>query len=195
MQPTTKLEAVNEILACVGETPVSSLSTGYVEADMALNTLNNVNREVQAKGWNFNTEVAYTLPISTIGEALLPTNALKADGSSQTSTDDWVMRGSKMYNRATKTFISTLDSLNVDMVILIAFEDLPEAARRYITLRAARMVQDRTLGLPYPHSFSIQDEQLALIELKDSDADVNDFNIFNSFDTYQIINRTGGRVR
>jgi hypothetical protein len=194
MLPTSKLEAVNEILSCVGETPVNSLSSGYVEADMALNTLNTVDREVQSQGWNFNTETSYTINPSTSGDLVLPANTLKADGSTKTLTEDWVQRGGKMYNRITHSQTAAT-AVKVDLTIKIEFEELPEAARRYITLRAARLTQDRTLGLPYPHSFSLQDEQQALIELRDMDADVNDFSIFDSFDTYQIVNRTGGRVR
>jgi hypothetical protein len=41
----------------------------------------------------------------------------------------------------------------------------------------------------------MQDEHNALIELRDMDAEVNDFSIFDSFDTYQIINRSGGNIR
>jgi len=53
----TELEAVNSMLAAIGEAPVSTL-TGATQADvqMAINILRDVTREVQSWGWRFNTE-------------------------------------------------------------------------------------------------------------------------------------------
>ena len=53
----TELEAVNMLLAAVGEAAVSSLETATtVEVTQAKNLLSNVNRAAQQKGWHFNTE-------------------------------------------------------------------------------------------------------------------------------------------
>jgi hypothetical protein len=194
MLPTSKLEAINEMLSCVGEAPVNQLNTGFVEADVAENILDGVTREVQTKGWNFNTETKYELIPNTNNELVVPSNTLKADGTNITETEDWVLRGGKMYNRVEKSYTS-LVPVPVTIVICLDFETLPEAARRYITLKSARILQDRTIGLPQLHQASAQDEMQAWVELKDMDMDVSDYSIFDAFDTYQIINRTGGRVR
>lgn len=194
MLPTSKLEAINEMLSCVGEAPVSQLNTGFVEADVAENILDGITREVQTKGWNFNTETKFELMPDMNNEVVVPANTLKADGTTQTALEDWVLRGGKMYNRKGKTYTS-IAPVSVTLVICLDFETLPEAARRYITLKSARVFQDRTVGLPNLHQFNAQDEMQAWIELKDMDMDVSDYSIFDSFDTYQIINRTGGRVR
>ena len=52
---TTELEAVNSMLATIGEAPVNSITgTLPLDASLAKNTLNEINREVQSAGWHFN---------------------------------------------------------------------------------------------------------------------------------------------
>ena len=53
---TTQLEAVNTLLHTIGEAPVNSLTgTLPIDATLALNTINEISREVQAAGWHFNS--------------------------------------------------------------------------------------------------------------------------------------------
>ena len=52
----TELQAVNEILASVGQAPVTTLEQTNPDVAIAYNTLLEVNREVQAEGWTFNKE-------------------------------------------------------------------------------------------------------------------------------------------
>jgi len=57
LTPMTELEAVNILLAAIGEAAVSSLETATtVEVTQAKKLLSNVNRAAQQKGWHFNTE-------------------------------------------------------------------------------------------------------------------------------------------
>ena len=53
---TTELEAVNIMLAAIGEAPINSLiGTLPVDARIAQSTLTEVNKSVQSEGWSFNT--------------------------------------------------------------------------------------------------------------------------------------------
>jgi hypothetical protein len=194
MLPTTKLEAVNDMLSGIGEAPITSLTAGYVEGDIALNILDSISREVQSSGWNFNTERKFSVAPDLNSNLVLPSNALKADGEKQTLDEHWIMRDGKLYNKAKQTFTWTVP-VEITLVRGLDFDELPEAARRFITLKAGRQFQDRTMGIKVQHDASREDEHRAWIELQDFDADVQDFNIFDNFDTYQIVNRTGGRVR
>ena len=56
---TTQLQAVNSMLSTIGEAPVNSLDSGLVDAETAETVLNEVSRDVQSFGWNFNTEPDY----------------------------------------------------------------------------------------------------------------------------------------
>lgn len=191
MTPTSKIEAVNVMLSSIGEAPVNSLSSGLLDAELAETILNNANREVQAKGWHFNTETGYTLtPDNVTKNIMLPSNALAVDGDTQNANINVAMRGGKLYNRAKHTF--TFDSpVKVTMTLLLDYEDIPEVARRYIALRAARVFQDRTIGSSELHGFQQRDELEAKIELEEQENNDADYNIFNSSHTYSIINRRG----
>ena len=51
----TELEAVNEVLAAVGDQPVQTLAAGtYIEAVRIQQILRNTSRRIQSKGWWFN---------------------------------------------------------------------------------------------------------------------------------------------
>ena len=190
LQPTTKLEAVNVMLTSIGEAPVNSLISGLEDAELAETILESVNRETQSKGWIFNTDIKITLKRNTSNEIVLPNNYLRVDtrGTLRSSTQDIVERGRKLYDRITNSFTFTSDVV-VDAVILLDFTDIPEVARRYITIRSARIFQDRVLSSTNIHRFQLQDEQQAYIELQDYHAETADFNIFDNYDTFSIIDR------
>ena len=76
------------------------------------------------------------------------------------------------------------------VVSLLDFENIPEQARRYITIRASRIFHDRTLGANALHRFSRQDELVALSILKQSEASVADHSIFNSHDQFKTVSRS-----
>lgn len=62
LTPLTELEAVNEILASIGESPVNTIENPTnVDVINCLRILRNVNRRVQSKGWTFNKIDSYTL--------------------------------------------------------------------------------------------------------------------------------------
>ena len=82
----------------------------------------------------------------------------------------------------------------MNAVVLLDFEDLPEAARRYITIRAARIFQDRVVSSNDLHIYQERDELMALVELKDSDNQVLDTTIFDNYSVVSVLDRTGGGV-
>ena len=192
MNPTTKLEAVNTLLATIGESPVNSLTSGLVEASLAEQTLDNVSRAVQSMGWSFNTDLTFKLTPDANNEINLPANCLHVDTTAlrMSSESDLVQRGMKMYDRIKNSYTMAIP-IEVDMVVLLNFDEMPETARRYATVRAARILQDRVLGSDALHSFNSADEESAWIALVHNESDVKDLNIFDGWDTYSIINRRG----
>ena len=80
MTATTELEAVNIMLAAIGEAPINSL-TGTVPVDVRLaqSTLNEVNKEVQSEGWSFNTEINVELTRDGDDQVALASNVLRVD--------------------------------------------------------------------------------------------------------------------
>lgn len=193
MAGTTKLDAINTMLSAIGEAPVSSLSSGLVEAEVAETILNTVDREVQSMGWNFNTELNKAFVQDTNGEIALGADILRADATLKANSKDLVQRGSKMYDKAKHTFnIGT--TVNLDVVVELTFDDLPEVAKRYMTLRATRIFQDRVVGSNTLHDFELRDEQMALMQLKEFDTETEDHNIFDNYDVFSVIDRQGRRT-
>jgi|TARA_B100000575_G_scaffold130872_1_gene104285 hypothetical protein len=194
---TTKLEAINTMLSAIGESPVNSLTSGLVDAEQAETILNSVNREVQSMGWSFNTDLKRQFVPDTNKQIQIPSNILRID-MAQDKTDklELVQRGTKLYNRASSSFFMDDDITQVLMnaVVLLDFEDLPEAARRYITIRAARIFQDRVVSSNDLHIYQERDELMALVELKDSDNQVLDTTIFDNYSVVSVLDRTGGGV-
>jgi len=190
LQPTTKLEAVNVMLTSIGEAPVNSLISGLEDAELAETILESVNKETQSRGWIFNTDLKLSLSPNTDNQIVLPDNYLRVDtrGTLRSSSKDIVERGRKLYDRIGNSFTFT-DAVTVDVVILLDFTDIPEVARRYITIRSSRIFQDRVLSSTNIHGFQLQDEQQAYIELQDYHAETADFNIFDNYDTFAPLDR------
>lgn len=186
---TTKLEAVNTMLSVIGDSPVNSLTTGLVDARLAESILDATSREVQAKGWHFNRETKFRIAPTLDGELILPANCLKVDGVTQDRDIDLVQRGTRLYNRRNHTY-KVGKTVEVDMVVLLGFEELPEAARNFITIRASRIFQNRTVGSDTLNGFEAADEQAALIELQDHEADTADCSIFDNYSVMRVLDRS-----
>jgi len=188
MTPLTELEAVNIMLSAIGETPVNSLTSGLVEAELAETILGQVSRTVQTMGWSFNKDTGVILSADTNGEINLPNNVLSADSLYESNGTNLVQRGTKMWDRKNMTF--TLNkSVKADLVYELIFTDVPPLARAYITVRAARIFQDRVVGADSLHGFQKRDEDEALIALKQTESETQDHNLFNNYDVFRVIDR------
>jgi len=193
MAGTSKLDAVNTMLSSIGEAPVSSLSSGLIEAEIAETILDTVDREVQSMGWNFNTELKKSFAQDVSGQILLPADILRADATYQANSKDLVQRGLKMYDKKNHTFVIGA-ATELDVVVQLVFDDLPEVAKRYIVLRATRIFQDRVVGSGTLHDFQERDEQSALMLLREFDTNTEDHNIFDNYDVFRVIDRQGRRT-
>lgn len=182
--PQTELEAVNLILATIGESPVSSLApSGHVDAVMAHRTLGETSADVQSRGWHFNTDKDYPLkPDATEPyEIRLPQDVARVDPSDTSASEDLAVRAGKLWDRRRhSSSFSGVDSVKVDVVWILPFEDLPLAARRYVSVRAARVFQDRVVGDNALHGYSRRDEERALAGLRKYEAKAARRNILNS---------------
>lgn len=180
LTPTTELEAVNLIIGSIGEAPVNTLEDDAItDVAVARQTLATVSRDVQKRGWHFNSEVNYPLtPDADTGKISPPANCLKIDADYHHGQFDITQRGAFLYDRLARSFVFT-DTLYVDMVVMLPFEELPEAARWYIALRATRRFGDATLGSDTLHGFNKADEDAAKADLEDAEGDNNDGTVFD----------------
>lgn len=186
---TTELEAINTIIGTVGDSPLSTLEESTsVNAETAKSILHEVSREVQLAGWYFNAETEYPISPNINGEINVPVNVLSIDTSQIDASYDLVQRGQRMYDKKNHTYIIN-KTLKFDVIFFLAFTDLPEAARRYITVRAARVFADRQVNSEFIHQFSSNDENSARNMLLEDESRNADHNIFNSYDVFRVIDR------
>jgi hypothetical protein len=190
LTPTTELEAVNTMLNTIGEAPVNTLvNMTSVDALAALSVLKNVNRGVQVEGWFFNSEYDYPLVPDLDGNLPLPTNLMSVDSTNESSSYDLIQRGSRAYDRKNHTYTFT-ETVKCDLILLLAFEEIPEAARNYITLRASRILQDRLLGSDSLHTMNREDEYQALTSLRLIESQNADYNILTGHsDVARVLTR------
>jgi hypothetical protein len=145
---STELDAVNQILSSVGQAPVTTLDLQNPEVAIVLTTLREINKQVQAEGWVFNTERHYELtPDSVTKEISYPTNVLQIDTNTSQHFDDYnvVRRGGKLYDKQNHTYQFD-EPIYADMVWYFDFTDVPPAIQAYITARAARMCATKMIG-------------------------------------------------
>ena len=193
---TTELESINIMLAAIGEAPINSLTgTLPVDARLAQSTLTEVNKEVQSEGWAFNTEIDVTLTRDGSNHVALSADTLRIDPNiHQHPTVDAIQRGLKLYDRINHTF-EFEDDLICTAVYFREFEEIPEPARNYITIKAARIFIDRLVGDNALRGYTEQDERRARAVLLETDLANADHNILRGdpsltsvFDTYSPAN-------
>ena len=185
---TSKLEAVNSMLGHIGESPVNSISDTNalpISAATAISVLDEVSRSVQAEGWHFNTELKVTLSPAGDGTITLSDDILEVD-TIDTSIDI-AQRGLSLFDRSNNTSVFS-KALEVNLTRLLDFTSLPEAARRYITLRASRVFQGRIVGSRELEALIARDEYNARADLMDTEGNNSDRTIF---DSYNVASRIG----
>ena len=191
----SELEAVNLMLMTIGEYKVNDLINlaGRSDAAIAKDILNNTSRAVQSKGWTFNTDFGVKLLPDTEGRIKLGASILRIDTTSKvrSSEKDIIERDNMLYDRENNTHIFTED-VTVNTITYFNFESLPEAARRFIAIRSARVFHDRVVGSGELHRFFQEDEGQAWSELVEYESNVGDYTIFDSYDVYRVLERDNG---
>jgi len=178
---SSKLSAVNTMLSAIGESPVNQLGTAApADAILAESILNEIAKEVQLEGWHFNTHYDWELNRNSDNKILLPDNTARVDVPRHGISDtDVIQRGQYLYDRKNNTSTFTSDITKATIVFMLDWTDLPEVARRYIMVKAARVFGDRTLGSSQHHTFTQGDEMRALATLREYETDTADLTIFD----------------
>ncbi len=212
--PTTnaaqELPAVNEILASIGQAPVSTLEQTNPDVAIAYDTLINVSREVQSEGWIFNTEEYYEIAIdSTTGEVDIPNNVLQIDLHDEVDNQYEAIRRTKtgttqpkLYEKINHTYdwksLTNSTTLRVNIVWLFDWVDLPRPVQDYITARAAAIVSSRIVGDPQQYQILQQKEMYNRAQAMEYECNQGDYTIFghqrgkkpyNSYKPYQALYR------
>ena len=177
----TELQAVNEILASVGQAPVTTLEQTNPDVAISYNTLLEVNREVQAEGWTFNKEENIPWKLNTDMEIDIPENVLQMDLNNWHLANrgrDTVRRDGKLYDRYNHTFKFDDDPTYVDITYILDWTDLPAPIQAYVTARAAAIVSSRLVGDSTQYQMLQQKEAYCRTQAIEYECNQGDYSMF-----------------
>ncbi|KPA96905.1 phage tail protein [Pseudomonas asplenii] len=172
-----ELDAVNDMLSAIGESPVSALE-GDPNADVAncRRILAKINREVQAKGWTFNIEESATLtPDQFSGLIAYLPDYLKIITSGGSL---YVNRGGFLYDRQAKTDVFA-NAVTVDLIRLREYGEMPECFRSYIVVKAARKFNMSYFGAGEIEGKLAEEESEHWASVQEYELDYGNFNMLD----------------
>ena len=205
---TKELPAVNQILASVGQAPVTTLDQTNPDVAIAYDTLLTVSREVQAEGWSFNTEYDYPATTDANKEYLIPNNMLQVDLAERSvssrvanGTKNVIRRDGKLYDKYNHTYEITSNAngdIKLDITWHFDWVDLPTPIQDYIVSRAATIVSSRIVGDSGQYQMLQQKEaytRAMALEYETQQGDYTFFghprgqNYYNSYQPYHALYR------
>ncbi len=174
------------LLAAVGESAVSSLETATtVDVTQAKNLLSNISREVQQKGWHFNTEWDVVLSLDSNSRIPLGNSILSVYSPSKLTTIRGRSSSPFLYDLDNNTFTWTTSINDAVTITLLDFEDIPQTARQYITAKASRIFQEEIIGQVAAETVNRQEEAEAYADLLDDEGERSGFNVgYGTMDMY-----------
>ncbi len=187
----TKLQAVNDMLWSIGESPVQSLASGLGDAEQAESILDRTSRQIQLKGWHVNTLRATELTKNAANQFPLAVNALKVNtvnprGGRQRTTpnhssfinvvmkrsaDDTKWIAFDVDNNTEFWTTNTPTKLTVDLVSLLEFANLGPALQMYVWTMAAHRFQKGAIGSKVLQEATLEDVADALAQAVQEDTE------------------------
>ena len=187
----TELSAVNSILGAIGQAPLTTLNFDNPEVSFIFNLLRDANVDTQSEGWHFNTEKHVKFAIDANGRIAIGNDIVSMDlhDNYNKRTMDLVRRNGFLYDKTDHTDEFDGD-VDLDIVRLYVFEDLPIVFRRYIIYRASRIAATQLVanaGLVRLLGVQEQQARAALQEYECNQADhsMMGFPEGTAYQTYQ----------
>ena len=154
---------------------------------MASNIISETTRSVQSIGWHWNRQIKTLTPAAQTKFIELPESYLRVDAVDKSI--NVVRRGNRLFDITNSTFIFE-NPVEAEIIVKIDFNDLPYAAKQYVTMRSARLLQQRLLGNDTLYKFNLQDEQQAWATLLQDEIEISDLNMLkDSWSTQSILQR------
>ena len=150
---------------------------------IALNTLREVSREVQAEGWSYNTEFDYKITPDSNDEIEIADDVLQMDlnqGYTSNIEKDAVFRGGKLYDKKAHSYKWTAETVYVDIVWYFDWESIPQPIQAYIVARAAAIVSSRIIGDANQYQILQQKEGVTRSQALEYECNQGDYSFFGS---------------
>lgn len=185
---TTKLEAVNLMLSCIGASPVNTLSglkSAYTVAAETL--LDSETKRVQITGYDFNTEYHYKLTPDVDNIVTVPDDIVSIKIPHPYSSR-YIIRDSKLYDRYKHTFTIEKE-LKATVIFTLNFDELPEVFRNYIAISSAYKFVKRELGSNSACIYTKEDVQEAYTQILNYDIETGNYSFIKEMHNGEIRNR------
>jgi hypothetical protein len=150
---------------------------------IALNTLREVSREVQAEGWSYNTEFDYKITPDSNDEIRIADDVLQMDlngGYPENIEKDAIFRGGKLYDKKAHSYKWTAETVYVDIVWYFDWESIPQPIQAYIVARAAAIVSSRIIGDANQYQILQQKEGVTRSQALEYECNQGDYSFFGS---------------
>ncbi|UGC97345.1 tail fiber protein [Klebsiella phage vB_KpnP_ZK2] len=169
-----ELDAINEMLAAIGESPVTTLDEdGSADVANARRILNRINRQIQSKGWAFNINQSATLtPDANTGLIPFRPAYLSILGG------QYVNRGGWVYDKSTDTDTFS-GPITVTLITLQDYDEMPECFRQWIVTKASRQFNSRFFGAEDVENSLAQEEMEARMACNEYEMDFGQYNMLD----------------
>ena len=150
---------------------------------IALNTLREVSREVQAEGWSYNTEFDYKITPDSNNEISIADDVLQMDlngGYPENIEKDAIFRGGKLYDKKAHSYKWTAETVYVDIVWYFDWESIPAPIQAHIVARAAAIVSSRIIGDANQYQILQQKEAVTRSQAMEYECNQGDYSFFGS---------------
>ena len=203
IETDTELSAVNSILGAIGQAPITQLkdpTTGVIananpEIQFIYNLLRDATVDVQSEGWHFNRERHVPFNKDSITNKI----AISDDIVKIDLPDNWsrrhynfVRRNGFLYDKITHTdvFTDMSSTIELDVIRLYPFEDLPPVFKRFITYRASRSAATQLIANPQLVQLLGTQEAIARAALMEYECNQGNHSMFGfeddtAYSTYQ----------
>ena len=211
----TELEAINRMLAAIGQAPITSVDETNPDVAICKRTLYQVSQEVQSEGWTFNTSYNQKVTPRSSDNRIVIRNVtptpersyyIQMDLSNNTyySRDkDSIAKADGntiyLYDKTAQSFDWGTDPVEVDIVTYIhQLGELPPAAFNYIVAKASAAVSIRTVGDGQQYNILLQQEGYCRTQLQEYETTQGDYtffghpkgsNYYNSYKPFHTLSR------
>lgn len=171
---TTKLEAINTMLSCIGQSPLNTLEgTKSYFTIAAENILNSETKRIQLQGWDFNSEDFYQFNPDLNKFIKIPDNLIMIKFPT-IYKNRYVVREGKLYDKMNHTYEITRP-IKCSVVWYFDFEDLPEVVKQYATMSAAYRFVKRELGAEKASQYVQEDLMEARMAMEQHELEIGEY--------------------
>ena len=178
----TELLEVNKVMRFIGEPPVTALNSNSLASE-CVRLLRDTDKELQGRGWWFNTETDVELITNGSGQIVVPTDAISVELNDYATRIKTVGGVRYLYNLKDKSYTSWSGTVKATVIYQRTLIDTPQKYLEYLSVRVAILLTEL-----YPHS-GIDIQRLPKMELelrayfKDREFDEANYSVFDNYDT------------